>query len=202
MPSFPYWQDYPLSLTGANDFKEFQVHGTWISCYLASEEFEISVEGSPRLKFNQGLRMGFEEQTVRVKVYPKAGAVTFPNAITLRVGVGEYVDARFSVTAPLQISPGAVIQMKSAATLAGGVLAALVANTTTSILAANASRRCCRIRNTSTTQAVRIGTASGALSATVGELINPGEEKEIFVTGEIFARSTGTPILEVAEEAF
>lgn len=202
MRSFPYWQDYPLSLVNANTVKEFRVHGSWISCFLASEEFDISVEGSPLLKFNQGLRMGFDEQQVLVRVTAKAGAVTFPNTIILRVGVGEYVDARFSVAAPLQIAAGAVIQPKSAATLTGGDLAALVAATNTDILAANAARRCARIRNNSLTADVRVSTDAASLTAGGGELIRPGEVIEVFVTGLLKARSAGTPVLTVAEETF
>lgn len=193
MPStIPYWQDYPVVLASINDIITFDAHGEWLACYLAGEEFEVSVESSPWLKFNQGLRMGWvESQRATVRVRAKVGAVTFPNQIVLRFGVGEYVDARFSVSAPLQLAPGAQFIPKVAVKLSSpGVDVALVADTNTAIFAANADAESVDVYNSGAVN-VRLATATGELSGTRGLIIPPNTSRTVRTNGNLYARAIG-----------
>lgn len=204
IPRVPQFQDYPVTLANANDVKSFDVVAAWVACYFASEEFEISIAGGPFLGFNQGLKIGpFADEPVlfSVKIRAKAGAAIFPNTIVIRVGEKGYEDNRFSVTAPLQIAAGAVIQPKSAALLSGGFVA-LVANTNAEIVSANAARRCVRIRNPHATEAVRVSSTAAELTAGNGEQIAPGETREFFVTGVIYGRCAANVTVNVGLENF
>lgn len=201
MTPFPYWQDYPLTLTSGASVVTFDAHGDWLACYQAQEEFDLSVEGGSPLKFNQGLRMGWPEtRRVTVRVTPKPGATVFPNSIVLRFGVGAYVDNRFSVSAPLQIASGAVIQEKAGSVLdAPAADVVLVANTNTTIFPANAARRACRVKNLSGTASVRLSSSAADLTAGRGYLLDPAAEVVLEITGQLLARSAGTPTLNLSE---
>lgn len=207
MKLFPYWQDYPQTLTGPADILAFDASAAWLSVYAAQEEFEISLDGGPWLKINQGLRLGISDdsraaQLVGIKIRAKSGAATFPNAIVLRLGVNDYTDARFSVSAPLQIAAGATIKQAKPSQLVTPADVVLIAATNTPIFAANANATRRTVRNTSATADVRISTTAADLTAGRGKLVKAGEEWETEVTGALYARSAGTPTLVLAEETF
>ncbi|MBA3849348.1 MAG: hypothetical protein C0502_05055 [Opitutus sp.] len=200
--NFPYWQDYPLTLANANDIQKFDAHGAWVACYSASEEFEVSVNGSPWLKFNQGLRMGWPEQGVNVQVRAKPGAAVFPNTIILRFGVGEYSDLRFSLGTPVQIAAGQQVKATSAATLSAAAAdVVLVAATNTLLVAANAARREVRVKNLSNA-VVRLSSIDAELTAGKGYYLDAYAEVSLAITGALRARSAGTPTLNVSETIY
>lgn len=201
MNGIPYFKDYRISLANANDAAEFDLFGEWVSCYAAGEEFQLSLAGSPDLLFNSGLFISWPSaQSLRVRVTPKAGAAVFPNVVTLRVGIGDYKDNRFSTTAPLQIAAGAIIQPKAGAILTSpNADFVLVANTNTQIAAANANRKAVRVANQSATSTVRLSTDPAELTAGKGYLLGIGAEVALELNGLLYARSTGTPTLNVSE---
>lgn len=137
-----------------------------------------------------GRRMTFDQ----IEFRRKAGAVVASNNVAVIIGSGDYDTGQVQIAAN-------VTEQRATALSAPAVDVVLVAATNTLIAAANSARRCIRITNTGAADA-RLSSTAAQLSATRGELLRPGEAREIFVTGEIWARSTGTPTLNVAEEVF
>ena len=185
-----------FSLTAA--VHNLDVTAQWVSCIAAQENFRLSINDGPDFTFFQGGLISLPSAEIRKLTISQASGAAFnPNAIVILYGVGHFVDAR------LALQTGAIIQGSSASTLSGAAPdVALGPAINTQILAANAARRCTRIRNTHATLAVRLSSVAADLTAGRGELLNPGEILETFVTGEIYARSTGAATMTISEEVY
>jgi hypothetical protein len=176
--------------------------GEFVRVLEADEDFEVSLNRSSTafpIGRNGFFRMprdasGRQMQFEHIEFRRKSTATVASNAITVIVGSGDYETGNVSLVAN--------VTTESAATLETAADLVLVAATNTLVFAANSSARVRRIRNSSTTDSVRLATAEADLSAGEGDLLNPGEVIELFVTGAIYARSAGTPTLVRAEEVY
>lgn len=138
--ALPFFKAYKFNLQSGST-QQFNVSGRAIACTAAGEAFGLQLNGGTVMEFNQGLSfpdIGAGLQSVTVSALP--GAALPVNAITLYIGTGDLRDLRFNVTAPLQISAGAIIQSKVPNSITSGTDEALAAAGSTLTIAANASR--------------------------------------------------------------
>lgn len=189
-------------LTAANSGHVLNIGGFYLRCLSATEDFEVSIDGAPAVPLGAGRALsplnpdGTPRRFTGVQVLRSATAAAASNAIQLIYGNLAYYDDRLTLLA------GATVRSASAATLSGAAPdVVLVAATNTLLLAANSARRCVRVTNTGSAD-VRVASDVADLTAGRGELIRAGEAREYFVTGAIYARSTGTPTLNIGEELF
>jgi hypothetical protein len=70
------------------------------------------------------------------------------------------------------------------------------------VIAANAGRRCVRVRNTHASGVVRLATLAADVDAGRGEYVGPGEVAELFVTSQIYAKSAAACVLVITEDVF
>ena len=194
--------EIPLQLGGVFPYA---ITGQFVRCVASSEDFLLSIDDAVEMPFTAGqmVRMEIGDKFQKITVRAKSGAVVTPNPIRLIVGNGDFRDDRMTFTGSLTIAPGQSVTSKSAATLfTGNVDAALVANTNTLVATANANRRAVRVRNLSTVDFVRLATDPADLTAGKGYYLGAGEDAGFDITGNLYARSTGTPTLNTSEELY
>jgi hypothetical protein len=192
----------PFALTAANSGALLNIGGFFVRCVSADEDFEISIDGAPPIPLGAGRGVsplnpdGTPSRFNGLNILRRTGATAATNNLVLVYGNLAYYDDRLTITS------ASAIRSTSATTLSGATAdVMLVADTNTLILAANSARRCARITNNGTAD-TRVSSAPADLTAGRGEIIRPGEAREFFVTGAIYARSTGTPTLNPSEEVF
>lgn len=192
MNAIPYFNDYKKTLTGATDSWSFDVTGSWLAGYSSAEEFSISLDGGPGLLFSAGQFISWGQvQNVRMRVTPKPGAVVYPNALILRVGAGDYKDARLSFLGNLTIAPGTVIRTAPSVGISSLEDVALVANTNTLIEGANPDLNGWDVWNDSATITVRLASSSANLSGTRGLIVPPKSSRFVAMNGDLYARAVG-----------
>lgn len=201
--SLPHFKIYVVNLVPGVP-QDIAVFGNSFVCLTASERFQISLNGLTPIPMAQGL--GYDEipeSVTRLQISSIAGAAFNPNFIELAVGFGRFRDNRLSTTAPISFSPGQTVTAKTGASLScTNADAALVAATNTLIASANTTRRAVRVRNISTVDSCRLSTFPADLTAGRGYTLGAGEDAEFSITGELYARSTGTPTLNTSEEIY
>jgi hypothetical protein len=188
----PYFKPWNLNLPvgASNNFDTPNVRS--IYCSAATERFLISLNGgTPTF-----LRAGFgyfdlSDDVKQVTISTAPGAVAAPNVIELLMGSGSLVDNSLIPAAPVTLASGAVVRdQRSDANMLAYTDFALVADTDTSIAAANANRRSIRLKNIGA-GALRIGSTSVNVGPGVGLHLGAGESVELFNTGAIWAHSQG-----------
>jgi hypothetical protein len=197
-------EPFEFTLTAAAKSVRYPVTAEFIICLTAQEDFEVLINrGNKAFPIGQNgeYRMPQDDRGTRsrfdfIEFRRKSGASLASNAVTVLIGSGEYRTGLVTLSAS--------VTEKSAATLdcSGADLAIVPAAAAALVLAANGARRCARIRNTSTTNDVRVGSVAADLDAGRGEIILPGESLETFVTGAIYAKSTTGVTLARSEEIY
>jgi len=179
------------TLTAAGTFVDFDVVAQWFAITEASENILVAINDEAPFTFFKGGFISLPFSDIRkLRITAAPGATVNPHVVSVLFGVGEFRDARWNVVS----STSSAISIRSAATLSAPladiVLAAGVAQY---LFNADPLTRCVRISNTGANPCRFGGTT--ALLATQGELLNPGETREIYVTGDILAQSAlGTTI--------
>lgn len=194
--------DIPLNIGGVFPYA---ITGQFVRCVASSEDFLLSIDDAVTIPFTAGqmVRMETGDKFQKITISAKPTAAINPNPIRLIVGNGDFRDDRVTFTGSLTIAPGQSVTSKSATTLfTGNVDAALVAATNTLVATANVNRRAVRVRNLSTVDFVRLATNPADLTAGKGYYLGAGEDASFDITGDLYARSTGTPTLNTSEEIY
>jgi hypothetical protein len=202
--ALPYFKPYnfQLAVGAANNFSAPNVRS--IYCSAATERFLISLNGGTPTFLRQGFGyFDLGEDVTSVTISTAPGAVAAPNVIELLMGQGSLVDNSLILTAPVTLASGAVVRdQRSDANMLPYADFALVADTDTSIIAANALRRSVRLKNTGA-GALRIGSTAVNVGPGVGLHLGPGESVELYNTGAVWAHSQGAAgTLNVTEFVF
>lgn len=220
--SLPQYRIYSINLVpGVTE--TLSVAGNFIGCLASSERFNLSLNGQSPVVFQQGLSLpNIPEVVTQISLSSVAGAAFNPNVIEIAVGFGELRDSRFASSAPITLAAGVTLAPGQAVTVGAISIAAgqsiknvsaatldsvnpdvaLSANVNTLIVAQNLSRRSVRVRNLSTTDVVRLASNAADLTAGRGYYLGASEDVSFEITGNVYARSTGTPTLNFSETVY
>ncbi len=190
-------------LTAAVPFIAFDITGRFVFCLEAGEDFLVSINDCapfPMLA-NGWLRLAEGEEFRKLAIRRKAAPAVANNTVRLIVSDGTYGVQSTSVVGAVTLAGiPSVKDIPSAGFTPGLADLVLVANTNTELFPANASANLRRVTNLGTV-AARFGTAA-ELTAGRGEILQPGECREIRVTAQLHIRSAGTPTINRSEEVY
>lgn len=190
IPLRPY--NYPLTV--AVPEQGGPISGRYVRCLQSNEDFVLRLD-SQELPFRAGQWVQYPREWPpfeRLQVVRAPGAALPLNTIKLVVGDVIFGDDALTFAGNVNLAPGTVIQNKVAVRLTSpNADVALVADTNTAVLAADADVESVDVWNDSATVYVRVATAPGELSATRGLWVPPKSSRSVRMNGALYARSIG-----------
>lgn len=199
----------PLVLTAGNNTHRQDVDAEFLIIESADEAIDVYLNKATRpmkMSVNDYFRMpvvdGEQTRFTQIRIVRRAGAAVVNNSVTITVGSGDYRRGNVNLTAEVTLATAAEVTVIAPTTLITPADVGLLASTNTLIFASNPAAKKRIVRNMSTTTDLRISTTPADLTAGKGKIVKAGEEWETSVSGNLYARSTGTPQLNLSEESF